>query len=40
MHKGEEVVRYTSAGYSAVFILCSVTFAAGAFLLKNVKGVR
>jgi len=40
MHKGEEVVRYTSAGYSAVFILCSVTFGAGAFLLKNVKGVR
>lgn len=31
------VVHYTLAGYSAMFILCSVCFALGAYLLKNVR---
>lgn len=38
--KGEEVAHYTLAGYSSVFILCSVSFALGAYLLKNVRGVK
>ena len=38
--KGEKVPHYTSTGYSAVFILCAVCFALGAYLLKNVKGVK
>ncbi len=38
--KGERVPHYTVAGYSAVFVLCSVCFALGAYLLKNVRGVR
>ena len=37
---GEKVPHYTVAGYSAVFILCSVCFGAGAYLMKNVRGVR
>lgn len=37
---GEEVPHYTIAGYSSVFILCAVCFGLGAYLLKNVKGVR
>lgn len=37
---GERVYHYNIAGYSAVFILCSVCFALGAFLLRNVRGVR
>jgi MFS family permease len=39
--KGVEAsVQYPLAGYAAVFILCSVSFALGAVLLKNVKGVK
>lgn len=38
--KGEKVPHYTVAGYSAVFVLCSICFAFGAYLLKNVRGVR
>jgi len=37
---GEPVVHYTIAGYSSVFILCAICFALGAYLLKNVRGVR
>jgi MFS family permease len=37
---GEKVIHYTVAGYSYVFILCAVCFALGAFLLRNVRGVR
>jgi MFS family permease len=38
---GEEpIVHYNLAGYSAVFILCAVCFALGAFFLKNVRGVK
>lgn len=38
---GEDpIVHYTIAGYSNVFILCAVCFAVGAYLLKNVRGVR
>ncbi len=36
----EPIVHYTLAGYSAVFILCAVCFALGAYFLKNVKGVK
>jgi MFS family permease len=38
--KGEEIAHYTIAGYSCVFLLCAVCFALGAYLLKNVKGVK
>ena len=38
--KGEKIPHYTPMGYSAVFVLCAVCFALGAYLLKNVKGVR
>ena len=38
--EGVKVPHYTVAGYSAVFVLCSVSFALGAYLLKNVRGVR
>jgi MFS family permease len=37
---GEPVTHYAIAGYSAVFILAALCFAAGAFFLKNVRGVR
>ena len=35
-----EDIHYSIPGYSAVFILCAVCFAAGAFFLKNVRSVR
>ena len=38
--EGVKVPHYTVAGYSAVFVLCSASFALGAYLLKNVRGVR
>ena len=38
--EGVKVPHYTVAGYSAVFVLCSVSFALGAYLLKNVRRVR
>lgn len=38
--KGDEIVHYTHNGYAAVFILCAACFALGAYLLKNVRGVR
>ncbi|MEA2554067.1 MAG: hypothetical protein QOJ65_2243 [Fimbriimonadaceae bacterium] len=34
------VAHYTIPGYSAVFALCAVCFAAGAYFLKNVRGVK
>jgi len=37
---GDPIIHYTLGGYAAVFILCSVCFGLGAFLLKNVKGVK
>ena len=37
---GETVYHYTHLGYAAIFALCSVCFALGAYLLKNVRGVR
>lgn len=37
---GETIVNYSANGYTAIFILCAVLFAAGAYMLKNVKGVR
>lgn len=36
----EPIVHYTILGYSAVFVLCAVCFALGAYLLKNVRSVR
>jgi MFS family permease len=36
----EPVVHYEVAGYAMVFILCSLCFALGAYLLRNVKGVK
>jgi MFS family permease len=37
---GEPTAHYPIIGYSCVFILCASCFALGAYLLKNVKGVR
>lgn len=37
---GETIYHYNIGGYSAVFILCAVCFALGAYFLKNVKGVK
>ena len=37
---GEPLYHYGLGGYAAIFILCSVSFALGAYLLKNVRGVR
>jgi MFS family permease len=37
---GTEVAHYTRTGYAYVFILCAICFAAGAYLLRNVKSVR
>lgn len=33
-------IMYTQAGYVMVFVMCSICFALGAILLRNVKGVR
>lgn len=39
--KGEgPIVEYTVNGYAAIFLFCSISFAVGAYLLKNVRGVR
>jgi MFS family permease len=35
-----DIIHYTIPGYSAVFILCALCFAMGAYLLKNVRSVR
>jgi MFS family permease len=37
---GEAISHYKIAGYAMVFILCSICFALGAYLLRNVKGVK
>lgn len=37
---GDPDVHYTVPGYSAVFILCAVCFALGAWLLRYVRGVK
>lgn len=34
------VTHYKLAGYAMVFVLCSICFALGAYLLRNVKGVK
>jgi MFS family permease len=34
------IVHYTANGYAAMFGLCCVCFGLGAFLIKNVRGVR
>jgi MFS family permease len=36
----EPIVHYSITGYSAVFVMCAVCFALGAYLLKNVRGVK
>lgn len=38
--EGVPGVHYTISGYAAVFILCAVCFALGAYFLKNVRSVR
>jgi MFS family permease len=37
---GPAVTHYKLAGYAMVFGLCSICFALGAYLLRNVKGVK
>lgn len=37
---GDPIIHYTTAGYSYVFILCATCFALGAYLLRNVRGVK
>jgi MFS family permease len=34
-----ESVRYTTEGYASIFVVCSICFAFGAYLLRNVKSV-
>lgn len=36
----EPIIHYFPAGYTYVFGLCAVCFALGAYLLKNVRGVK
>ena len=39
--KGEPVIyHYFTLGYGYIFLLCSICFALGAYLLKNVKGIN
>lgn len=38
--KDGPLAHYTVPGYSAVFVLCSVCFGLGAYLLKNVRKAR
>jgi MFS family permease len=35
-----EIIHYHTLGYAYIFILCSVSFALGAYLLRNVKGIK
>lgn len=35
-----ESVKYTVTGYTYIFVVCSICFAVGAILLKNVKSVH
>jgi MFS family permease len=37
---GEEIAHYTTNGYAAVFVMCSICFAVGAYWLRNVRGAR
>jgi MFS family permease len=37
---GDAITHYNIAGYAMVFFLCSICFALGAYLLRNVKGVK
>jgi len=37
---GDPIIHYNIGGYSAVFTLCAVCFALGAYLLRNVRGVK
>ena len=36
----EDIIHYFTAGYGYIFLLCSISFALGAYLLKNVKGIK
>ncbi len=35
-----DIVHYMKPGYGYIFALCSICFALGAYLLKNVKGIK
>jgi MFS family permease len=37
---GDAITHYNIGGYAMVFFLCSICFALGAYLLRNVKGVK
>lgn len=37
---GDPITHYKLAGYAMVFVLCSICFALGAYLLKNVRKVQ
>ncbi|MEI7984448.1 MAG: MFS transporter [Armatimonadota bacterium] len=34
------IVHYLKPGYGYIFVLCSICFALGAYLLRNVKGIK
>ena len=36
----DDIFHYHTLGYAYIFVLCSLCFALGAFLLKNVKGIK
>jgi MFS family permease len=35
-----DIIHYFKLGYGYIFVLCSVCFALGAYLLRNVKGIK
>jgi len=40
MPDGTKSVHYTTTGYAAIFVLCAVCFALGAYFLRNVRSVK
>lgn len=36
----DPVVHYQQSGYATIFIFCAISFGLGAFLLRNVRGVK
>jgi MFS family permease len=40
MPNGQNVIHYTEAGYTCIFLLASFFMLSGAVMLRNVRGVR
>ncbi len=39
-YEGQPLYHYKPLGFALIFILCSVCFASGALLLRNLRGIR